>query len=765
MITQALETSIQRTFEDAQKRQLEFVTVEHLLLTLLVDEHVGRVFESLGNDVSPLCEDLRGFLDLHVPKVTAGAEPGRATLGFQRVIQRACVQAKNAGKRPVNALNVIAAVFQEPDSYATYFLQKHGVRRHHVMSFLASGRPAGETEIPRKRATLETEIPERIGDPRHADRARKTPHLDELAINLTEAARKKEIEPPVGRNTEIDGLVRALCRRYKSNPILVGEPGVGKTSIVHGLAHRIVKGDVPAKLKDLKLYSIDIGSLVAGTKYRGDFEMRIKSLVAELKELPCSALFIDEIHTVVGAGAVSGGSLDAANILKPALSMRHIRCIGATTHNEYQRHFEKDAALARRFLRIDVAEPDDKETIKILETVRPRLESHHGLHYTSEAVATAVRLSRKHIHDRYMPDKALDVLDEAAAGRVLAGTGDEVDEKDIAVIVARMAQIPVDKITQSERDLLTDLDGRLTRNLFGQDEAAKALAAAVRRSRFGFGTRTRPIGSYLFVGPTGVGKTELARQFALVQGIPLIRFDMSEYMERHAVSRLIGAPPGYVGFEQQGQLVDAIARKPHAVLLLDEIEKAHDDIFSLLLQVMDYGALTGSNGKRTDFSHVTLIMTSNAGAQAWEKRPLGFTKGDSKGDEMNTIRRLFAPEFRNRLDAVVRFRPLDSDVAKRIAGKMLGELSSQLESERRIKVSFSASVVKNLVNSGFDPVMGARPLERTIRSMVIDPLVADDIRKEFSEGEIVKVSLDRKGSLQIRRNDGKLPEQTKRTLH
>ena len=760
MITGNLEASIQSTVRDARRRHLEYVTVEHLLLTLLVDDQTVRVFGSLGCDIESLRDDLETFLEAHVSKASRDSPgPGRTTLGFQRVIQHACIQAKSAGRRTVSALNVIAAIYHEPDSYATYYLHKHGVRRHHVMTFIGSeqtafesGGAAAQTASPRRTARTSPRDP--------AARPRKTPHLDDLAADLTKEAADGRIEPPVGRAAVSAALVRVLCRRYKSNPVLVGEPGVGKTSIVHGLAHRIVAGAVPEKLRNMRLYSIDVGALVAGTKYRGDFEMRLKSLVAELEEQPNAALFIDEIHTLVGAGAVSGGSLDAANILKPALSARRIRCIGATTHGEYERHLQRDTALSRRFLKVDVPEPDDAETLEILSVVRPRLERHHSLRYTDAAVEAAVRMARRHIHGRHMPDKALDVLDEAAAHRVISGAEGDIGEDEIGAIVARMARVPADRVSQSERETLAGLEDRLTRNLYGQDEAVHALAAAVKRARFGFGTRARPVGSYLFVGPTGVGKTELARQYALALGIPLLRFDMSEYMERHAVSRLLGAPPGYVGFEQQGLLIDAVGRNPHTVVLLDEIEKAHGDIFNVLLQVMDYGTLTGGNGRKVDFSHATLIMTSNAGASFWEKKPMGFTEGEAAGGGMDAVRRLFTPEFRNRLDAVVRFKPLDDATMRLIAGKMLGELAEHLRTDRGLRVTFAPQVAAHLAARGYDPVMGARPLERRLRSHVVDQLVAADLELGFEDGDAVHIGAGRNGRLRIVRRRPR-----RRTLH
>jgi len=761
VITQDLEESIQTTFQDARDRQLEFVTVEHLLLTLLADMRTLRNLSGLGCSLDALRDDLHAFLDLHVPKAAGGGDAGRATLGFQRVIQRACMQAKNAGKRPVSGLNVIAAIFHEPDSYATYYLQKHGVRRHHVMSRIAGERAAppavrpGEARRPGERP---------LRQPAPGGQPQKTPHLDDLAEDLTRGAEEGRIERPVGRAEEIGALMRALCRRYKGNPVLVGEPGVGKTSIVHGLAHRISAGEVPEKLRGLRLFSIDIGSLVAGTKYRGDFEMRLKSLVAELEELPNAALFVDEIHTIVGAGAVSGGSLDAANILKPALSARRIRCIGATTHAEYLRHFQKDAALSRRFLKVEVPEPTDEETRVILQTVRGRLESHHGLAYEDEAVEAALRMSRKFIHDRWMPDKALDVLDEAAAHHVLSGQEGKVGEGHIGAVVARMARVPAEKVSSTERETLAGLEEALVRGVFGQEDAARSLAAAVRRARFGFGARARPVGSYMFVGPTGVGKTELARQYAATLGIPLLRFDMSEYMERHTVSRLLGAPPGYVGFEQQGLLIDAVARSPHCVVLLDEIEKAHDDVFNILLQVMDYGSLTGSQGRKADFRHATLIMTSNAGAGSWERKPIGFAGAEPGGEEERALKRLFSPEFRNRLDAVVRFAPLDPATVRKIAGKMLGELAAHLAEERKFRVEFDDAVAERLAAEGYDPVMGARPLERALRSGVVDPLVEADLAREFGEGDVIRVGVGRGGALSISRRRRR-PPQRARTVH
>ena len=735
MITQELEENIQFAFADARRRQLEFVTVEHLLWALLDNAAARRVFSSCSADVESLRRELERFIETRVPRRRPDSADCRPTVGFQRVIQRAVMQIKSArGNGRVTGANVLAAIFSEQDSFAVYYLNKHGANRVAVASSLAGdarGIPAGQ--------------PSREGDAAKPDSG-----ADEFVRNLTALAAEGKLEAPIGRIKEIGEVMRILCRKYKSSAVLVGDPGVGKTAVVHALAHRVGRDDAPPILAGMKIFSVDMGGLVAGTKYRGDFEQRLKSLIDKLEAEPKAALFIDEIHAAVGAGAVSGSALDAANILKPALSDGRLRCIGATSHEEYRRLFEKDGALSRRFQKVEIAEPPDSEAREILDGIRTRLESHHNTIYSADAMAAAIPLTRRFLPERRLPDKAIDALDEAGARRQLNGGGGEIDEHSIERVVADMAGVPAANISRDERRIIAGLESALAKKIFDQKDAVSQVAAAVKRARFGLKEEEKPVGAFIFAGPTGVGKTELARQLAAALQVKLLRFDMSEYMERHAVSRLIGAPPGYVGFEQRGQLTEAVARAPNSVLLFDEIEKAHPDVFNILLQVMDYGALTDNSGRRADFRHALIVMTTNAGADSWEKSPMGFGDSAAKGgDEMPALKRLFSPEFRNRLDAVVRFSPLSPKTASRIVSKLLAELAARLKGEKEIIVQFGPHLRKHLRLRGFEPSLGARPLSRLLKETAHNAIVEAEIAGTLIPGGSYLAEMNRAGAVAV----------------
>jgi ATP-dependent Clp protease ATP-binding subunit ClpA len=727
MIAQELEVSLHMAFVEARQQRHEFITVEHLLLALTDNPSASEVLKACAANLDELRKNLDQFVRDNTPTVGGTDEVDtQPTLGFQRVIQRAImhVQSSGSGKKEVTGANVLVAIFGEKDSHAVYYLHQQGVTRLDVVNFIAHGiRKADPPEA--AKSSAETGQPEAEKEEAEG----KASPLEQYTQNLNQLARDGKIDPLIGRESEVERVIQVLCRRRKNNPLLVGEAGVGKTAIAEGLAWRITQGDVPEVLADAEVYALDMGALLAGTKYRGDFEQRLKAVIKQLKDQPGSVLFIDEIHTLIGAGAASGGTLDASNLLKPALSSGQLKCIGATTFTEFRGIFEKDAALSRRFQKVEVAEPSVEQTVEILKGLKSRFEEHHSVKYALNALQAAAELSAKFINDRHLPDKAIDVIDEAgAAQRILPKSKQKktITRAEVEDIVAKIARVPSTSVSSDDRSKLKTLDRDLKSVVFGQDAAIDALSSAIKMARSGLGKPDKPIGAFLFSGPTGVGKTEVAKQLAYILGIELIRFDMSEYMERHAVSRLIGAPPGYVGFDQGGLLTEAITKKPHAVLLLDEIEKAHPDVFNILLQVMDHGTLTDNNGRKADFRNVLIIMTTNAGAETLQKSTIGFTTQREMGDEMADIKRMFTPEFRNRLDAIVGFKPLDEEVILRVVDKFLLQLESQL-GEKKVEVTFTDGLRRYLAKRGFDPLMGARPMQRliqdTIRRALADELL------------------------------------------
>jgi ATP-dependent Clp protease ATP-binding subunit ClpA len=748
MIAQELEVSLHMAFVEARQQRHEFITVEHLLLALLDNPSAAEVLRACSANIDDLRKSLTHFIKENTPTVGGTDEVDtQPTLGFQRVIQRAImhVQSTGSGKKEVTGANVLVAIFGEKDSHAVYYLHQQGVTRLDVVNYIAHGikksdppEPAKPSEGQAGNGEAEKEEGEGKGSP-----------LEQFTQNLNQLARDGKIDPLIGREHEVERVIQVLCRRRKNNPLLVGEAGVGKTAIAEGLAWRITEGDVPEVLSDSTVYALDMGALLAGTKYRGDFEQRLKGVLKALKDQPNAVLFIDEIHTLIGAGAASGGTLDASNLLKPALSSGGLKCIGATTFTEYRGIFEKDAALSRRFQKIDVVEPSVEQTIEILKGLKSRFEEHHSVKYALGALQAAAELSAKFINDRHLPDKAIDVIDEAgAAQRILPKSKQKktITRAEVEEIVAKIARIPPASVSNDDRSKLKNLDRDLKSVVFGQDVAIDALAAAIKMARSGLGKPDKPIGSFLFSGPTGVGKTEVAKQLAYILGIELIRFDMSEYMERHAVSRLIGAPPGYVGFDQGGLLTEAVTKKPHAVLLLDEIEKAHPDVFNVLLQVMDHGTLTDNNGRKADFRNVIIIMTTNAGAETMNKAVIGFTNTRETGDEMADIKRLFTPEFRNRLDAIVNFKALDEEIILRVVDKFLLQLESQL-AEKKVEVTFTDALRKHLAKKGFDPLMGARPMQRLIQDTIRRALADELLFGRLVDGGRLVVDLDDQGEV------------------
>ena len=742
MIAQELEVSLHMAFMDARQKRHELITVEHLLLAMLDNPTAAEVLRACGANLDGLRRELSSYIEEHTPTVTGSEEVDtQPTLGFQRVIQRAILHVQSSGKKEVTGANVLVAIYGEKDSHAVFFLHQQGVTRLDVVNFISHG-VAKVTDGDAKRAETDQEV-ETEAAPAGA--------LDNFTQNLNMQVVAGKIDPLIGRDLELERVIQTLCRRRKNNPLLVGEAGVGKTAIAEGLARRIVEGKVPDVLANAVIYSLDMGALLAGTKYRGDFEQRLKAVMKKLMEQPDAVLFIDEIHTLIGAGAASGGTLDASNLLKPALSNGTLKCIGATTYQEYRGVFEKDHALSRRFQKIDVEEPSVAETVEILKGLKSRFEKHHSVKYTAAALSTAAELSAKYINDRHLPDKAIDVIDEAgAAQRILPKSKQKkiIGNKEIEDIVAKIARIPPKNISSDDRTALKTLDRDLKAVVFGQDKAIDALATAIKMARSGLGGGQKPIGSFLFSGPTGVGKTEVARQLAYTLGIELVRFDMSEYMERHAVSRLIGAPPGYVGFEQGGLMTEAITKHPYCVLLLDEIEKAHPDIFNILLQVMDHGTLTDNNGRKADFRNVTIIMTTNAGSEAISKTGIGFTLGSSTGDELAEIKRMFTPEFRNRLDATVSFASLSHEVIMRVVDKFLMQLEDQLH-EKKVEVSFTDALKAYLGKKGFDPLMGARPMARLIQDTIRRALADELLFGRLANGGNVTVDLDEKDEIKL----------------
>ncbi|WP_036300419.1 ATP-dependent Clp protease ATP-binding subunit ClpA [Methylotenera sp. L2L1] len=741
MIAQELEVSLHMAFMDARQKRHELITVEHLLLAMIDNPTAAEVLRACGAKLETLRTELNQYIEEHTPTVIGQDDVDtQPTLGFQRVIQRAMLHVQSSGKKEVTGANVLVAIFGEKDSHAVFFLHQQGITRLDIVNFISHGvSKIGETAKPE-------------GSEQEAD-AEAAPNgaLENYTLNLNLQVAAGKIDPLIGRASELERVVQTLCRRRKNNPLLVGEAGVGKTAIAEGLARRIVEKDIPDVLANAVVYSLDMGALLAGTKYRGDFEQRLKAVMKQLEEKPEAILFIDEIHTLIGAGSASGGTLDASNLLKPALSNGSLKCIGATTYQEYRGIFEKDHALSRRFQKVDVVEPSVAETIEILKGLKSRFESHHSVKYTAAALSTAAELSAKYINDRHLPDKAIDVIDEAgAAQRILPKSKQKkvIGNKEIEDIIAKIARIPPKNISSDDRNALKTLERDLKAVVFGQDKAIDALSSAVKMARSGLGQNNKPIGSFLFSGPTGVGKTEVAKQLAYIMGIELIRFDMSEYMERHAVSRLIGAPPGYVGFEQGGLMTEAITKHPYCVLLLDEIEKAHPDIFNILLQVMDHGTLTDNNGRKADFRNVTIIMTTNAGAEGLSKSNMGFTTAKQAGDEQADIKRLFSPEFRNRLDATVSFTALSQDIIIRVVDKFLIQLEDQLH-EKKVEATFSEALKAHLGKKGFDPLMGARPMARLIQDTIRKALADELLFGKLANGGNVHVDIDDKDEVKL----------------
>lgn len=738
MLSKDLELTLNAAFKSAREKRHEFMTVEHLLLALLDNESAIKVLNACGADLNKLRNELADFVDSTTPLIPVGdaERETQPTLGFQRVLQRAVFHVQSSGKKEVTGANVLVAIFSEQESQAVYVLKKQNVARIDVVNFISHGisKVSGEHE----REETDSEQHEESGE-----EASSPKPLEVYATNLNEQARQGRIDPLIGRDKELNRVIQILSRRRKNNPLLVGEAGVGKTAIAEGLAKRIVDGHVPDVISDAVVYSLDLGALLAGTKYRGDFEKRFKALLKELKRQQHAILFIDEIHTIIGAGSASGGVMDASNLLKPLLSSGEIRCIGSTTFTEFRGIFEKDSALARRFQKIDVVEPNVEDTYQILKGLRPQFEKHHEVKYTDEALRAASELANRYINDRHMPDKAIDVIDEAGASQRLKPENERLKVIDVAVIeeiVASIARIPPKTVSSSDKDVLRNLERNLKMVVFGQDPAIEALATAIKLSRAGLKSPEKPDGCFMLAGPTGVGKTEVTKQLARVLGVELVRFDMSEYMERHTVSRLIGAPPGYVGFDQGGLLTEAVNKNPHCVLLLDEIEKAHPEVFNLLLQVMDHGTLTDNNGRKADFRHVILVMTTNAGAEAMSRRSIGFSAQDHATDGMEVINRTFTPEFRNRLDGIIQFAPLSPTMITHVVDKFLTEMQSQLD-ENRVMLYVDEPAKLWLAERGYDEKMGARPMARLIQESLKKPLAEQILFGELSEGGAVHVSV------------------------
>jgi ATP-dependent Clp protease ATP-binding subunit ClpA len=738
MLSRTLEKTLRRALAFANARQHEYATLEHLLMALTEDQDAIGVLKACAVEIDRLRTSLSDFLDHELSGLAVdGAVEAKPTAGFQRVIQRAAIHVQSSGRSEVTGANVLVALFSERESHAVYFLQEQNMSRLDAVNYISHGIA--------KKPGLSEQRPVRGSEEKDEDKREPgNEALKTYCVNLNAKARDGKIDVLVGRNQEIERTIQILCRRSKNNPLFVGDPGVGKTAIAEGLALRIIKGEVPDVLKGSTIYALDMGALLAGTRYRGDFEERLKAVITELEANRHAVLFIDEIHTVVGAGATSGGSLDASNILKPALASGGLRCIGSTTYKEFRNYFEKDRALVRRFQKIDVPEPSEEEAVQILMGLRPSFETHHGVKYTDTAIRAAVKLSTRYIHDRKLPDKAIDVIDEVGAAQMLKPENlrrKVVGTKEIEEIVAKIARVPIKAVNARDKEALKTLEGDLKSVVYGQDQAIEALASAIKLSRAGLRDPQKPIGCYLFSGPTGVGKTEVARQLAKIMSIELIRFDMSEYMERHAVSRLIGAPPGYVGFDQGGLLTDAIDQHPHAVMLLDEIEKAHPDVFNILLQVMDYGKLTDNNGKTVDFRNVILIMTTNAGASDLSRPPMGFGREQREGEDTDAIKRMFTPEFRNRLDATVPFKGLTPEVIASVVEKFVHELGAQL-ADRRVHIEVDAAAKAWLGEKGFEPLYGARPLARVIQEHIKRPLADELLFGRLAKGGKVLVTIE-----------------------
>jgi ATP-dependent Clp protease ATP-binding subunit ClpA len=744
MLSKNLEQTLHRALALATERRHEYATLEHLLMALTDDQDAEAVLKACGVELFQLRQNLVIFInneleDIHLDNTTdAPIEDPKPTAGFQRVVQRAIIHVQSSGREEVTGANLLVSMFSERESNAVYFLQIHDMTRLDAVNYISHGisKVAGQQGPAAIRGT---------DDELDGEEVVKTEAeaLDAYCVNLNQRALDNDIDPLIGRDKEVERTIQILCRRSKNNPLYVGDPGVGKTAIAEGLARRIVGKDVPDVLLEATIYSLDMGSLLAGTRYRGDFEERLKAVIKELEETPNAIMFIDEIHTVIGAGATSGGSMDASNILKPSLANGKLRCMGSTTYKEYRSHFEKDRALVRRFQKIDINEPSVEDTVKILRGLKPYFEEHHSVSYTNEALRTAVELSSRYINDRKLPDKAIDVIDEVGASRMLLPKNKrrkKVTVKDVEETVAMIARIPTKSVSSDDREALKTLETDLKTMVFGQDKPIMALASAIKLSRAGLRDTAKPIGSYLFSGPTGVGKTEVARQLALVLGIDLVRFDMSEYMERHSISRLIGAPPGYVGFDQGGLLTDAIDQQPHTVLLLDEIEKAHPDLFNILLQVMDHGKLTDHNGKSVSFRNVILIMTTNAGAAELAKPAIGFERSERTGDDTEAIERMFTPEFRNRLDSIITFSSLSPEVVPRVVDKFIIELETQLE-DRNVIIELTDLAREWLAKKGYDKLFGARPLSRIIQEHIKQPLAEELLFGKLTKGGVVRVDI------------------------
>ena len=738
MLNKDLELTLNAAFREARTRRHEFMTVEHLLLALLDNPSAGEALNACGVDMGALKVELSDFIDETTPVIPDLEEDRETqpTLGFQRVLQRAVFHVQSSGKNEVTGVNVLVAIFSEQESQAVYLLKKSDVNRLDIVNFISHGISKTDDDIGGEdHDDIHEEVQEVQGE--------EPTKLENFTTNLNQQAIDGNIDPLVGRDNEVERTVQVLCRRKKNNPLLVGEAGVGKTAIAEGLAYRIVNKEVPEVIADAVVYSLDMGALLAGTKYRGDFEKRFKSLLKELQAKPGSILFIDEIHTIIGAGAASGGVMDASNLIKPLLSSGKLRCMGSTTYNEFKNIFEKDRALVRRFQKIDVLEPSVADTTKILNGLKERYEEHHGIRYTQKALKAAAELSAKYINERHLPDKAIDVIDEAGANQRLQPVSKRkktIGVADIELIVSKMARIPQQSVSSSDKETLKNLDRNLKMLVFGQDQSIDALTSAIRLSRSGLANEDKPVGSFLFAGPTGVGKTEVTKQLAKCMGVEFIRFDMSEYVERHAVSRLIGAPPGYVGFEQGGLLTEAVIKNPHAVVLLDEIEKAHSDIYNILLQVMDHGTLTDNNGRKADFRNVVLVMTTNAGVQETVRKSIGFTEQDHSHDAMSEINKVFSPEFRNRLDNIIWFNHLEKEIIFQVVDKFIVELQAQLD-KKSVNLELTSKAREWLADKGYDKAMGARPMARVIQDELKKPLANAILFGELADGGSVKVSV------------------------
>ncbi len=745
--TESLEEAIHRALEYASERRQEFATLEHLLLSLLDDKDASAVMRACGVDMEILRKQLIQYIDDDLDAlVVTELEDVQPTTGFQRVVQRALIHVQSSGREEVTGANVLVAIFSERESHAAYFLLEQDMTRFDAVNYISHG-VAKRTDMSEARSVRGVDDDAATVESGE-DQSREPDVLENFCINLNKKAREGRIDPLIGREHEINRTIQILCRRQKNNPLFVGDPGVGKTAIAEGLALRIVKGEVPEVLEDGVIFQLDMGALLAGTRYRGDFEERLKSVIKEIERIPGSILFIDEIHTIIGAGATSGGAMDASNLLKPALANGEVRCIGSTTYKEFRNYFEKDRAMVRRFQKIDINEPSPEDTVKILNGLKPYFEEHHNIKYTGQALQTAVDLSVKYLHDKKLPDKAIDVIDETGASQMLLPPSKRrktVGVKEVETTIATMARIPPKTVSKSDAEVLRNLERDLKRVVYGQDQALIALSSAIKLSRAGLRQPDKPIGCYLFSGPTGVGKTEVARQLADTMGVEILRFDMSEYMEKHAISRLIGAPPGYVGFDQGGLLTDGVDQNPHCVLLLDEIEKAHPDIFNILLQVMDHGKLTDHNGKSVDFRNVILIMTSNAGAADLAKSPIGFNRSERTGDDEEAINQTFSPEFRNRLDAIIPFASLSPETISKVVDKFIFELEAQL-ADRSVTIELTQDSKEWLAEKGYDAKYGARPLARVIQEYVKKPLAEELLFGKLTKGGIVEVYLKGKGA-------------------